>query len=152
MKLKELNQFLNDKLGLTEILDRYALPLVQWAVDVSDAGFLSEDDIIAKTRQTLYEQLEFGDDIVSDARIEPKIIEFSNISENLLGILQEARKDIGILTIPEPLLGGTISNLSGGKIQQAVFNDEIRGYQAILNDFVVNRAGIDLHRSIVDQF
>ena len=30
-----LNQFLNDKLGLTEILDRYALPLVQWAVDVS---------------------------------------------------------------------------------------------------------------------
>lgn len=133
-----LNQFLNDKLGLTEILDRYALPLVQWAVDVSDAGFLNEDDIIAKTRQTLYEQLEFGDDIVSDARIEPKIIEFSNISENLLGILQEARKDIGILTIPEPLLGGTISNLSGGKIQQAVFNDEIRGYQAILNDFVVN--------------
>ena len=123
---------------MTEILDRYALPLVQWAVDVSDAGFLSEDDIIAKTRQTLYEQLEFGDDIVSDARIEPKIIEFSNISENLLGILQEARKDIGILTIPEPLLGGTISNLSGGKIQQAVFNDEIRGYQAILNDFVVN--------------
>lgn len=133
-----LNQFLNDKLGLTEILDRYALPLVQWAVDVSDAGFLSEDEIIAKTRQALYEQLEFGDDIVSDARIEPKIIEFSNISENLLGILQEARKDIGILTIPEPLLGGTISNLSGGKIQQAVFNDEIRGYQAILNDFVVN--------------
>ena len=133
-----LNQFLNDKLGLTEILDRYALPLVQWAVDVSDAGFLSEDDIIAKTRQSLYEQLEFGDDIVSDARIEPKIIEFSNSSENLLGILQEARKDIGILTIPEPLLGGTISNLSGGKIQQAVFNDEIRGYQAILNDFVVN--------------
>lgn len=133
-----LNQFLNDKLGLTEILDRYALPLVQWAVDVSDAGFLSEDDIIAKTRETLYEQLEFGDDIVSDARIEPKIIEFSNISENLLGILQEARKDLGILSIPEPLLGGTISNLSGGKIQQAVFNDEVRGYQAILNDFVVN--------------
>lgn len=133
-----LNQFLNDKLGLTEILDRYALPLVQWAVDVSDAGFLSEDEIIEKTRQALYEQLEFGDDIVSDARIEPKIIEFSNISENLLGILQEARKDIGILTIPEPLLGGSISNLSGGKIQQAVFNDEIRGYQAILNDFVVN--------------
>ena len=133
-----LNQFLNDKLGLTEILDRYALPLVQWAVDMSDAGFLSEDEIIEKTRQALYEQLEFGDDIVSDARIEPKIIEFSNISENLLGILQEARKDIGILTIPEPLLGGSISNLSGGKIQQAVFNDEIRGYQAILNDFVVN--------------
>lgn len=133
-----LNQFLNDKLGLTEILDRYALPLVQWAVDVSDAGFINEDDIIAKTRETLYQQLKFGDDIVSDARIEPKIIEFSNISENLLGILQEARKDIGILTIPEPLLGGTISNLSGGKIQQAVFNDEIRGYQAILNDFVIN--------------
>lgn len=132
-----LNQFLNDKLGLTEILDRYALPLVQWAVDVSDAGFLNEDDIILKTRETLYQQLQFGDDIVSDARIQPKIIEFSNISENLLGILQEARKDIGILTIPEPLLGGTISNLSGGKIQQAVFNDEIRGYQAILNDFVV---------------
>ena len=132
-----LNQFLNDKLGLTEILDRYALPLVQWAVDVSDAGFLNEDDIIAKTRDTLYQQLQFGDDIVSDARIEPKIIEFANISENLLGILQEARKDIGILTIPEPLLGGTISNLSGGKIQQAVFNDEIRGYQAILNDFVI---------------
>lgn len=133
-----LNQFLNDKLGLTEILDRYALPLVQWAVDVSDAGFLNEDDIIAKTRETLYQQLEFGDDIVSDARIEPKIIEFSNVSQNLLGILQEARKDIGILSIPEPLLGGTISNLSGGRIQQAVFNDEIRGYQAILNDFVID--------------
>lgn len=133
-----LNQFLNDKLGLTEILDRYALPLVQWAVDVSDAGFLNEDDIIAKTRESLYQQLEFGDDIVSDARIEPKIIEFSNVSQNLLGILQEARKDIGILSIPEPLLGGTISNLSGGRIQQAVFNDEIRGYQAILNDFVID--------------
>lgn len=133
-----LNQFLNDKLGLTEILDRYALPLVQWAVDVSDAGFLSEDEIIEKTRETLYQQLEFGDDIVSDARIQPKIIEFSNVSQNLLGILQEARKDIGILTIPEGLLGGEISNLSGGKVQQSVFNSEIQGYQAILNDFVIN--------------
>ena len=59
-----LNQFLNDKLGLTEILDRYALPLVQWAVDVSDAGFLSEDEI----RKILYsdEKLRASAEIVSD--------------------------------------------------------------------------------------
>lgn len=132
-----LNEFLNNKLGLSEILDRYAIPLVQWTVDVSEAGVLSEDDIINKTRESLLRDLEQGDDIVSDKRVEAKILEFSNVSTNLIGILQEARKDIGMLTIPESLMGGSISNLSGGKVQQAVFYEEIKGYQAILNDFIV---------------
>ncbi len=132
-----LNEFLNNKLGLAEILDRYAIPLVQWTVDVSESGVLSQDEIIEKTREALLQDLQQGDDIVSDSRVEGKIIEFSQGAANLIGILQEARKDIGMLTIPESLMGGSISNLSGGKTQQSVFYEEIKGYQAILNDFVV---------------
>ena len=43
-----LHQFLNNRLDLAEILNRYAIPIVQWAVDVSDVGTQNEDDIINK--------------------------------------------------------------------------------------------------------
>ena len=41
-----------------------------------------------------------------------------------------------MLSIPESLLGGQISNLSGGKTQAAVFQQEINDYRANLNDFL----------------
>lgn len=131
-----LHQFLNNRVDLAEILDRYAIPLVQWAVDVTDEMGYNQDDIIDKARRVLEEQLSAGDDIVCDARIEPRTLSFANDVGHLISILEQSRRDLGMLSIPESLLGGQISNLSGGKTQSAVFQQEINDYRASLNDFL----------------
>lgn len=131
-----LHQFLNNRVDLAEILDRYAIPLVQWAVDVEGEMGINKDDIIDKARRVLDEQLTAGDDIVCDARIEPRTLSFANDVGHLISILEQSRRDLGMLSIPESLLGGQISNLSGGKTQAAVFQQEINDYRANLNDFL----------------
>lgn len=132
-----LHQFLNNRLDLAEILNRYAIPIVQWAVDVTEtADEASQDNLITKARMMLEEQLGAGDDIVSDARIEPRTLSFANDVGHLISILQESRRDLGMLSIPESLMGGQISNLSGGKTQAAVFMVEIANYRGQQNDFM----------------
>lgn len=131
-----LQQFLNNRLDLAEILNRYAIPIVQWAVDVSDVAEESQQGIINKAKRMLDEQLGAGDDFVSDARIEPRTLSFADDVGHLISILQESRRDLGMLSIPESLMGGQISNLSGGKTQAAVFMQEIAGYRAGFNDYL----------------
>ena len=135
--LDTLHQFLNNRLDLAEILNRYAIPIVQWAVDVEDMADESmQDNLVNRARQMLEQQLDAGDDIVSDARIEPRTLSFANDVGHLISILKESRRDLGMLSIPESLMGGEISNLSGGKTQAAVFMKEVSDYRAELNDFL----------------
>ena len=68
----------------------------------------------------MQEQFAAGDDIISDARIEPRTLSFANDVGHLVTILDSSRKDLGMLGVPESLMGGQISNLSGGKTQAAV--------------------------------
>lgn len=135
-----LHQFLNNRLDLAEILNRYAIPIVQWAVDVTETtDEASQDNLITKARIMLEEQLGAGDDIVSDARIEPRTLSFANDVGHLISILQESRRDLGMASIPESLMGGQISNLSGGKTQAAVFMVEIANYRGEQNDFMAEK-------------
>ena len=135
--LDTLHQFLNNRLDLAEILNRYAIPIVQWAVNVEDTtDDQMQDSLINRARVMLEAQLDAGDDIVSDARIEPRTLSFANDVGHLISILQESRRDLGMLSIPESLMGGEISNLSGGKTQAAVFMKEVSDYRAELNDFL----------------
>lgn len=135
--LDTLHQFLNNRLDLAEILNRYAIPIVQWAVDVEDLADESmQDNLVNRARQMLEAQLDAGEDIVSDARIEPRTLSFANDVGHLISILKESRRDLGMLSIPESLMGGEISNLSGGKTQAAVFMKEVSDYRAELNDFL----------------
>ena len=135
--LDTLHQFLNNRLDLAEILNRYAIPIVQWAVDVSDIpDEQSQDNLIDRAWQMLQEQLGAGDDFISDARVEARTLSFANDVGHLISILQESRRDLGMLSIPESLMGGEISNLSGGKTQAAVFMTEIADYRGEQNDFI----------------
>lgn len=135
--LDTLHQFLNNRLDLAEILNRYAIPIVQWAVNVEDMNDEAlQDNLVNRARQMLEAQLDAGDDIVSDARIEPRTLSFANDVGHLISILKESRRDLGMLSIPESLMGGEISNLSGGKTQAAVFMKEVSDYRAELNDFL----------------
>ena len=131
-----LAQFLNNRFDLAEILNRYAIPIVQWAVDVADVQERNQDRFISRVRKTLQEQLAAGDDIISDARIEPRTLSFANDVGHLINILDASRKDLGMLGVPESLMGGQISNLSGGKTQAAVFMTKVSKYRAILNDYL----------------
>ena len=135
--LDTLHQFLNNRLDLAEILNRYAIPIVQWAVDVSDIpDEQGQDNLINRAWYMLQEQLGAGDDFISDARVEARTLSFSNDVSHLISILQESRRDLGMLSIPESLMGGEISNLSGGKTQAAVFMQEIADYRGEQNDFL----------------
>ena len=135
--LDTLHQFLNNRLDLAEILNRYAIPIVQWAVDVSDIpDEQGQDNLINRAWYMLQEQLGAGDDFISDARVEARTLSFSNDVSHLISILRESRRDLGMLSIPESLMGGEISNLSGGKTQAAVFMQEIADYRGEQNDFL----------------
>ena len=135
--LDTLHQFLNNRLDLAEILNRYAIPIVQWAVDVSDIpDEQGQDNLINRAWYMLQEQLGAGDDFISDARVEARTLSFSNDVGHLISILKESRRDLGMLSIPESLMGGEISNLSGGKTQAAVFMQEIADYRGEQNDFL----------------
>lgn len=131
-----LVQFLNNRTDLAEILNRYAIPIVQWAVDVSDVQSSEQDIFIKRITKTLHDQFVAGDDIISDARVEPRVLGFANDVTHLISILDASRKDLGMLGVPESLMGGQISNLSGGKTQAAVFMTKVNKYRAILNDFL----------------
>lgn len=131
-----LAQFLNNRTDLAEILNRYAIPIVQWAVDVSEVQEANQDNFILQVKRTLQEQFSAGDDLITDARIEPRTLSFANDVGHLINILDASRKDLGMLGVPESLMGGQISNLSGGKTQAAVFMTKISKYRAILNDYL----------------
>lgn len=131
-----LVQFLNNRQDLAEILDRYAIPIVQWAIDVSEVSDQNQDSFITRMRKTLQEQFLAGDDIISDARVEPRTLGFASDVGHLINILDASRKDLGMLGVPESLMGGQISNLSGGKTQAAVFMTKVNKYRAILNDYL----------------
>ena len=131
-----LAQFLNNRTDLAEILNRYAIPIIQWSVDVSDVNEQNQDNFILQVKNTLQRQFASGDDLITDARIEPRTLSFSNDVNHLINILDASRKDLGMLGVPESLMGGQISNLSGGKVQAAVFMTKIAKYRAILNDFL----------------
>lgn len=131
-----LAQFLNNRVDLAEILNRYAIPIVQWAVDVTDITESNQDNFISKVRQTLQNQFGAGDDLITDARVEARTLSFANDVSHLITILDSSRKDLGMLGVPESLMGGQISNLSGGKIQASVFMVKVEKFRAILNDYL----------------
>ena len=138
-----LAQFLNNRTDLAEILNRYAIPIVQWAVDVTDVTEQNQDNFIRQVRRTLQEQFAAGDDLITDARIEPRTLSFANDVGHLINILDASRKDLGMLGVPESLMGGQISNLSGGKTQAAVFMTKSGKYRAILNDYLATNFYIE---------
>lgn len=134
-----LVEFLNNRRDLAEVLNRYAIPIVQWAVDVTDVESSNQDTFIRRIERTLKNQLAAGDDLVLDARIEPRTLSFASDVGHLIQILDASRKDLGMLGVPESLMGGQISNLSGGKTQAAVFMVKVNKYRAILNDYLAEK-------------
>lgn len=136
---RTLTNLMNNQLDLTEILNRYAIPMIQWAIDLESVQTQDEDDIIEKIRESLAKDLDAGDDIVSDARLSANIIEPQQATSSLVQILDATRKDLSILTIPQALIGGDADNLSSSKVQISVFYQEINSYRATLNDFLVEQ-------------
>lgn len=135
--LQTLHEYLNNKLALAEILDNFSQPLLMWLVNTEDLSFATQDEFINKVKERLYLDLNAGDDVVADSRVDAKLVEFSNVSSHLVAILQESREDLGILSVPQALLGGDADNLSSSKVQVGLFYEETRSYQAELNDFIV---------------
>lgn len=136
---RTLTNLMNNQLDLTEILNRYAIPMIQWAIDLETVQTQDADDIIEKIRESLAKDLDAGDDIVSDARLSAHIIEPQQATSSLVQILDATRKDLSILTIPQALIGGDADNLSSSKVQISVFYQEINSYRATLNDFLVEQ-------------
>ena len=137
--LDTLHQYLNDNLALAQILDQYSDPILLWLIDVSELQMTNEDEFIAKVKHELWTQLDNGDDVVTDARVTPELVEFSQTASHLVDILKQARTALGMLTIPQSLMGGPADNLSAIKVQVGFYYEEINNYKAILNDFVVEK-------------
>ena len=93
-----LHQYLNDNLALAQILDQYSDPILLWLIDVSELQMTNEDEFIAKVKHELWTQLDNGDDVVTDARVTPELVEFSQTASHLVDILKQTCTAPGRLT------------------------------------------------------
>jgi hypothetical protein len=133
-----LTYFLNAGFDMATILDGFAIPLLLWLVETQDDE-LADDVVVNKIREILFKQLEMGDDVVLDARIRAEVVNFGKDATKLVELARESRKNLGLVSIPESLLGGESPNLNAIKIHLQMFYADTNDYQAQLNDIIVDR-------------
>lgn len=134
--ISTLHQLLNNQLDLSEILNRYAVPILKWSIETAEDE-LADASKVKEVRDRLFEQLNAGDDVVIDDKIKAEVIGFAENQFNLNEIQKETRKMLGMLAIPSGLLGDDLGNLSAGKIYLQTFNSDSTDYQIKLNDSIV---------------
>lgn len=135
--LEFLNYFLNGAFGLATLIDGFALPLVLWSVEADD-GEIANEVLINKIRSMLFEQLKAGDDVVLDSRIKPDALSFASDAPKIAELVREIRKNLGMVSIPESLLGGEAPNLNAIKIQLQMFYSDCIDFQVQINDMIVD--------------
>lgn len=135
--LEFLHYFLNANYDIAMLIDKFCIPILLWLVDTEDTDL--SDGMINKIRETLLQQFDAGDDIVLDDKIKAEVLGFGKDSINLPELLRELRANLGMISIPESLLGGEAPNLNAIKIQLQMFYGDCSDYQTQLNDLIVDK-------------
>ena len=123
--VQTLHLMLNTELNLAEIVDKYAIPILQWLVEVGDDEEV-EDDELYKIVQSLQEQLEYSNDVVTTSRITTDVVGFAQSQYDMESTLSQLKESFGLLTFPMAIIGGKADNLSAIKIQAAQYVNDLK--------------------------
>lgn len=130
-----LHLFLNTELNLSEIVDKFVLPILVWTV--KGEGEVSDKKIM-ELANSIMQQYSQGSDIIVSEEIENSVIGANQHAFDLVPILHELKETLGILTVPFQILGGKADNLSSSKVQFSSYLRTIKEYREIITEGLIN--------------
>lgn len=133
-----LHLLLNTELDLAEIVDKFAVPILQWLIEIGDDEELQDDELIGIV-ESLQDQLEYSNDIVTTNRITTDTVGFNDHQYDLVTTLQALKESFGLLTFPMSIIGGKADNLSAIKVQAAQYTNDLKDLQQDLSDELVEQ-------------
>lgn len=136
--VQTLHLLLNTELNLAEIVDKFAIPILQWLIEIGDDEELQEDELEGIVK-SLQEQLEYSNDVVTTDRITTDTIGFDEHQYDMVTTLQALKESFGLLTFPMALIGGKADNLSAIKVQAAQYTNDLQDLQMDVSDELVEQ-------------
>lgn len=136
--VQTLHLMLNTELNLAEIVDKYAIPILQWLVEIGDDEEV-EDDELYGIAQSLQEQLQYSNDIVTTSRITTDVVGFAQSQYDMESTLAQLKESFGLLTFPMAIIGGKADNLSAIKIQASQYVGDLKDLQMSFSDETVEQ-------------
>lgn len=131
--VQTLHLMLNTELNLAEIVDKYAIPILQWIVEVGDDEEVEDDELYAIV-QSLQDQLEYSNDVVTTNRIATDVVGFAKSQYDMESTLAQLKESFGLLTFPMAIIGGRADNLSAIKVQASQYVNDLRDLQMSVAD------------------
>jgi hypothetical protein len=136
--VQTLHLMLNTELNLAEIVDKFAIPILQWLVEVGDDEEVEDDELYNIVR-SLQEQLEYSNDVVTTSRITTDVVGFAQSQYDMESTLAQLKESFGLLTFPMAIIGGKADNLSAIKIQASQYVGDLRDIQMSFSDELVEQ-------------
>ena len=136
--VQTLHLMLNTELNLAEIVDKYAIPILQWLVEVGDDEEVEDDELYGIV-QSLQEQLQYSNDVVTTSRITTDVVGFAQSQYDMESTLAQLKESFGLLTFPMAIIGGRADNLSAIKIQASQYVGDLRDLQMSWTDEAVEQ-------------
>lgn len=130
-----LHLFLNTELNLSEIVDKFVLPILVWTV--KGDGEVSDKKIM-ELANSIMQQYNQGSDIIVSEDIENSIIGANQHAFDLVPILHELKETLGIMSVPFQIMGGKADNLSSSKVQFSSYLRTIKEYRDILTEGLIS--------------
>ena len=136
--VQTLHLMLNTELNLAEIVDKYAIPILQWLVEVGDDEEVEDDELYGIV-QSLQEQIQYSNDVVTTSRITTDVVGFAQSQYDMESTLSQLKESFGLLTFPMAIIGGKADNLSAIKIQASQYVGDLKDLQMSFSDEVVEQ-------------
>lgn len=136
--VQTLHLMLNTELNLAEIVDKYAIPILQWLVEIGDDEEVEDDELYGIV-QSLQEQLQYSNDIVTTSRITTDVVGFAQSQYDMESTLAQLKESFGLLTFPMAIIGGKADNLSAIKIQASQYVGDLKDLQMSFSDETVEQ-------------
>ena len=136
--VQTLHLMLNTELNLAEIVDKYAIPILQWLVEVGDDEEVEDDELYGIV-QSLQEQLQYSNDVVTTSRITTDVVGFAQSQYDMESTLAQLKESFGLLTFPMAIIGGKADNLSAIKIQASQYVGDLKDLQMSFSDEMIEQ-------------
>lgn len=136
--VQTLHLMLNTELNLAEIVDKYAIPILQWLVEIGDDEEVEDDELYGIV-QSLQEQLAYSNDVVTTDRITTDVVGFAQSQYDMESTLAQLKESFGLLTFPMSIIGGKSDNLSSIKVQAAQYTNDLQDLQMCFSDEMVEQ-------------
>ncbi|MBO5476256.1 MAG: hypothetical protein J6A15_00695 [Clostridia bacterium] len=136
--VQTLHLMLNTELNLAEIVDKYAIPILQWLVEVGDDEEV-EDDELYEIFDSIQEQFTYQNDVITTSRITTDVVGFAQSQYDMESTLSQLKESFGLLTFPMAIIGGRSDNLSSIKVQVAQYTNDLQDIQMCFSDELIEQ-------------